>query len=216
MSVWVFVILLGLFSGTTPMQSNCPCKCELKTICEHAPATLSVPCPMMTGEDVSFSLLKDEHVIYNYKCNSTGDILECESNPSSGVMLQEVNESISFILTGEAASNDGLYRCEGMVTFPPPFRKDTSAVRILVHVEGRRCRDSSVETHLSNELLWSLIAVLGILCVYSIIISIVVCINKASTSQANFHNDYINTKPRDTREHRRQRASRNHLRPQSP
>ncbi|XP_054629528.1 T-cell-specific surface glycoprotein CD28 isoform X2 [Dunckerocampus dactyliophorus] len=194
MSVWVFVIFLGCrFSLTTPMQSNCPCKCELKAVCPHAPATLTVPCPEMAGEDVIFSLLKDEQVIYYRKCNSTGDTLDCESNPSAGVVLREANESVSFILSGETARNGGLYRCEGMVTFPPPFRKGTSAVRILVHVEGHQCQDSGVKTHLSNELLWILIAVLGILCVYSITITIIAGIKRASAWQVNFQNDYINT-----------------------
>ncbi|XP_061916715.1 T-cell-specific surface glycoprotein CD28 [Entelurus aequoreus] len=194
MSVWVFVIfLVSEIPPTTPAQSNCPCKYELKAVCSHGPATVFVPCPKITGEDVTFWLLKDEREICKRKCSYTKDVLECEPNPECSLALREANESVSFILTGDPARTSGLYMCEGMVTFPPPFKMETSAMRILVHVEGRQCQDSPAKTHLSNELLWILIAVLGILCVYSVTITTIAGVKWANARREHVHNVYSNT-----------------------
>ncbi|XP_061841109.1 uncharacterized protein [Nerophis lumbriciformis] len=191
MSVWVFVIfLVSEIPPTTPTESNCPCKYELKAV------TVSVPCPKMTGEDVTFRLLKDEREICKRKCSYAKDILECEPNPKCSLALRESNESVSFILTGDPARTSGLYRCEGMVTFPPPFKMETSAMRILVHVEGRQCQDSHAKTHLSNELLWILIAVLGILCIYSVTITTIAGVKWANARREHVQTIYSNTKPK--------------------
>lgn len=111
---------------------------ELQAVCKHDPATIYVPCPTLVGEDLTFALRSDEKVIHTQKCNYNKMTVDCEPNPTADLMLREVNTSVSFVLTGEMAKNGGLYRCEGTVTFPPPLKTETSAVGILVHVEGKQ------------------------------------------------------------------------------
>ncbi|XP_061548181.1 T-cell-specific surface glycoprotein CD28 [Phycodurus eques] len=208
MRAWVIVILLGYrFSPAGTTQRQCPCQYELHAVCAHDPATVSVPCPKMAGEDLTFALLKDEQVIYNQKCNYTNNALDCESNTSADLVLREANTSVSFVLTGETARKGGLYRCEGMVTFPPPFKTQMSAVRILVHVEGHHCSTGKTKVGNGDLMIW--IPVLGILCIYSIIITIIAVVNWITDRQAEFQNDYVNTKPSVTSQRRREGAFRN-------
>ncbi|XP_077371347.1 uncharacterized protein LOC144014909 isoform X2 [Festucalex cinctus] len=139
MSSWLILILLGYrFSLASPTQSKCACKYKLQAVCTRDPATVSVPCPTMAGEELTFTLRKDEREIHIQKCNNTANTLDCESSANADLVLREVNTSVSFVLTGELAKNGGLYSCEGMVRFPPPFKTEMSAVRILVHVEGKQ------------------------------------------------------------------------------
>ncbi|XP_077407833.1 T-cell-specific surface glycoprotein CD28 homolog [Vanacampus margaritifer] len=207
MSSWIILIFSGYrFSLASPTQ-KCACKYELQAVCWHDPATVSVPCPTMAGEELTFTLLKDEQGIHIQMCNYTNNTLDCESSSNADLVLREANASFRFVLTGEMAKNGGLYTCEGMVRFPPPFKTEMSAVRILVHVEGRKC--SSGETKVGNGHLWICIPVLGILCIYSIIVTIIAVINRANVRQSNSQNEYINTKPRVTSQRRRERAFRN-------
>ncbi|XP_051914892.1 uncharacterized protein si:dkey-1h24.6 [Hippocampus zosterae] len=208
MTAWVIRIILGsMIAMANPIQGMCPCKYELQAVCKHNPATIYVPCPMLVGEDLTFALRKDEKVIHTQKCNSNKMTVDCEPNPCAELMLREVNTSVSFVLTGEMAKNGGLYRCEGTVTFPPPLKTEMSAVGILVHVEGHKC--SSGKTKEGNGYLWIWITVLGVLCVYSIIITIIAVVNRVKVRQEQFQNDYINTKPRGTSQRERERGFRN-------
>ncbi|XP_077371346.1 uncharacterized protein LOC144014909 isoform X1 [Festucalex cinctus] len=207
MSSWLILILLGYrFSLASPTQSKCACKYKLQAVCTRDPATVSVPCPTMAGEELTFTLRKDEREIHIQKCNNTANTLDCESSANADLVLREVNTSVSFVLTGELAKNGGLYSCEGMVRFPPPFKTEMSAVRILVHVEGRKC--SSGETKVGNGHLWIWIPVLGVLCIYSIVVTIIAVVNWANVRQSNSQNDYMNTKPRVTSQRRRERTFR--------
>lgn len=98
----------------------------------------------MTGEDLGFTLFKDEKVIHNHTCSITNTSI-CESNTSMGDIPRfrfrfrtgQRNESFAFILTGVTAENYGIYRCEGKSTYPPPYTHNTFAKRIMVLVVGK-------------------------------------------------------------------------------
>ncbi|XP_061660028.1 uncharacterized protein si:dkey-1h24.6 isoform X2 [Syngnathoides biaculeatus] len=205
MRTWVIVIMLGFFQPTTTKR-QCACKYELQPECTHDPVT--VPCPKMAGEEVRFNLLKDEQVIYNQACYYKNNLLNCESNTSADLGLHEAKASVSFVLTGKAATKGGLYRCEGIVTFPPPLLKQRSDVSILVHVASHHCSTGETKVGHGELMIW--IPVLGILCIYSIIITVIALVNWATGRKADFQNDYINTKPRVTSQRRRVRVNTRH------
>lgn len=101
---------------------------------------MSVPCPESPGNEVTFTLFKDQEMIYN-RTRSHEDNATNSRPPYSrvGIVLHvnTENESAHFWLTGVNASSLGVYRCEGIVTFPPPLLKKTSDLRVLVLVKGK-------------------------------------------------------------------------------
>lgn len=103
---------------------------------------MSVPCPWSRAEQLKFNLLQDGRIIYkHHTCSNGGNAPDCEpNNTRMGVEVQEntENKSVSFLLTGVNASSHGIYRCEGIVMFPPPLVSVPSDLGILVLIRGKK------------------------------------------------------------------------------
>lgn len=110
---------------------------QQEAVCLSAGAPVSVPCPPLTGEDVIFNLLQDQHLIHNCTCHDS-EVSQCQTQiqMDTGVELKQLNGSFSFSLSGDAAGRRGLYSCEGQVTFPPPYKKVQSSLKVLVLGQG--------------------------------------------------------------------------------
>ena len=100
---------------------------------------------MTGGEDLRFSLFKNEKAIHNHTCSNPKNTSYCKSNTSMvdidrfrfRFRTAQLNESSAFILTGVTAENYGIYRCEGISTYPPPYTQKPSPKRILVLADGK-------------------------------------------------------------------------------
>ncbi|XP_062270680.1 uncharacterized protein si:dkey-1h24.6 [Scomber scombrus] len=209
---WMFVILLGCrLLHASQSQSTSICKHKLKTVCIPDKHNVSIPCPDMTGEDFGYTLFKDEKVIHNHTCSLGKNALNCKLNTSMGVLLER-NNSSAFILTGVTAENYGIYRCEGMVTYPPPYINDASALRILVLVQGYQCKVKPAPCeikHVVHRLHWIWISVVVVTCIYSIVVTIIAVLNYIKLRHSDSQSDYMNTKPRAPKDRKRKRGLEN-------
>lgn len=163
---------------------------------------------------MTFSLFKEEEVIYNHTCIRGKNATNCEPPYTRvGVELREdtENKSASFKLTGVNAISYGIYRCVAIVNFPPPLRKVPSALRILVRVEGHQCKitdkgspkDPITDGDQKDGSLWIWIPVLVVLGIYSLIVTIISCVN---WSRLDSQSDYMNTKPKAPRDRKKKRG----------
>nr|ARP51378.1 CD28 [Oplegnathus fasciatus] len=197
---WVFMILMGYrLSHATPSQSAC--EVQLQTVHVPVGGHVSVPCPELPGKEVTFNLFKDQEMIYNWTRSHEKNATNYEPpHARVGVVLREKadNKSVHFRLTEVNASSLGVYRCEGMVTYPPPYLKKTSDLRILVLVEGLQCTDNdnchlTTERVHNNTFLW--LTAVVVLSIYSLIATTIALVYWMKLRNADFQNDYINTKP---------------------
>ncbi|XP_070786799.1 T-cell-specific surface glycoprotein CD28 [Enoplosus armatus] len=214
---WMFMILMGyrLFHAAQS-QSSCTCNDQLETVCIPAGHNVTVPCPKLIGEDVTFNLLKDQEVIYNY---TSGDEKNSPNYKPAytrvGMELHEnkENNTVSFMLTGVNVSRHGIYRCEGIVMFPPPFIKVQSASRILVLVEGHQCKDNkncvNPKTDENQNSIFRWIGMLVVLSIYCIIVTIFALVNWVNQRKTDSQSDYMNTKPRAPKDRKKKRGVQN-------
>ncbi|KAM6892893.1 uncharacterized protein PEZ65_022959 [Lycodopsis pacificus] len=212
---WVLMMLLscGLSHAT---KSQDVCKDKMKILCVSAGHNVSVPCPTLTGQHVTFDLYKDDKVIDNHTW--IGDKQAPNWKPRytrAGVELREHsentdNESFSFTLTVANASSYGIYRCEGSVMFPPPFR--ISTLWMLMLVEGHQCnvnnddRTPEPSRDRKDGFLWIWILGLVLLCIYSVIITIIASIIWVNWRRSDSQSDYINTKPKAHKDRKKNRG----------
>ncbi|XP_075950918.1 uncharacterized protein LOC142952825 [Anarhichas minor] len=208
---WVLMMLLSCrLSHATKFQDTF--KDQIKIVCVSAGDNVSVLCPKLTGQHVTFDLYKDDEMIYNHTCIRDKQAPNCKPRYTrAGVVLRENtdNESFSFTLTGVNANSYGLYGCEGTAMFPPPFRKST--LWILMLVEGHQCNFNNVSItpkpigDQKDGFLWIWILGLVLLCIYSVIITIIaitIWVNWRSDSQS----DYMNTKPKAHKDRKKNRG----------
>lgn len=87
---------------------------------------------------MTFTLFKDKEEISSLKCSHEKNGLNCTPTHIVFIPQNTQHESISFILTN---SSKGIYRCEGAVIFPPPYKPVPSEVSILTLVEGKYSED---------------------------------------------------------------------------
>ncbi|XP_044200925.1 cytotoxic T-lymphocyte protein 4 [Thunnus albacares] len=210
---WIFMILLGCrLSHASESKSSCPCDYKVKTVCVPAGDIVSIPCPDMNGEDMTFSLLKNNEVIYNQTCNFGKPTSNCKLNDSMGVALHEHNKSVRFNLTGVNDNSHGLYRCEVIVTYPPPYIKEGNVLWILVLVQGHQCNVSSPgkpEPLVVPGLHWIWICVSVVLIIYSTAVTIIAVVNYMKFKHSDSQNDYMNTKPRAPKDRKKKRGLEN-------
>lgn len=112
-------------------------------VCVPPGHNVAVPCPKPPGQEVKFTLLQDEEIIYNQTYDRRNALNYKPPYTRAGVELHENadNKSVSFMLTGVNASSRGIYRCESQVMYPPPLRTLSSVLRVLVLVEGKYSRE---------------------------------------------------------------------------
>ncbi|TDG96228.1 hypothetical protein EPR50_G00237660 [Perca flavescens] len=101
------------------------------------------------------------------------------------------------MLTGVNANSYGFYRCELIITYLPPLRTKQSTSRILVLVEGHQCQSPSGDQN--NGFLWIWILVLVLFGIYSLIVTIIASIIWVKWRRSDSQSDYMNTKPKATR-----------------
>ncbi|KAK9523870.1 hypothetical protein VZT92_017755 [Zoarces viviparus] len=209
---WVLVVVLscGLSHAT---KSQDVCKDRIKIVCVPAGHDVSVPCPKLTGKDVIFDLYKDDEVIYNHTCIRDKQAPNCKARYTrAGVELRENtdNESFSFTLTGVNANSYGIYGCEGSAMFPPPFR--TTTLWMLMLVEGHQCnfnnddRTPEPSRDRTDGFLWIWILGLVLLCIYSVIITIIASIIWVNWRRSDSQSDYMNTKPKAHKDRKKKRG----------
>uniref|UniRef100_A0A3Q3W1Z1 Uncharacterized protein n=1 Tax=Mola mola TaxID=94237 RepID=A0A3Q3W1Z1_MOLML len=193
---WMFMVLLGcrLLHASLSWRS---CTCN---------GNVSVPCPWSHAEQLKFNLLQDGRIIYMHRtCRNGGNAPDCEpNNTRMGVEVQEntENKSVSFLLTGVNASSHGIYRCEGIVMFPPPLVSVPSDLGILGHIyfflNFRTDGDKNCGFH------WIWIIVL--LSSYSIVATSGTVFFWVKLRRTDSQSDYMNTIPKPTRERRKKRV----------
>ncbi|XP_034407531.1 uncharacterized protein si:dkey-1h24.6 [Cyclopterus lumpus] len=204
---WMFLMLLSCrLSHAAKSQDSCACKDQIKIVCVPAGGDVPVPCPKLTGEDVIFNLFKDDEVIYNHTCIGDKQAPDCKPQYTrAGVKLLENTDS--FMLTRVNASSYGIYGCEGIRIFPPPFIKSTLWMQLLV--EGYQCnfhRDHRTPGDQQDGFLWIWILGLALLCTYSVIITIVAVIILVKWRTLDIQSDYMNTKPKAHKDCRKKRG----------
>ncbi len=117
---------------------------QLKTVSVNAGGSVVVPCPEMEGREFVFNLFKDQEMIYNCTRSDENNATSCKPPFTRVGVVQhekEENNSSHFSLSVVNASSLGIYRCDGMVMFPPPLLKKTSALEILVLVKGKYSKE---------------------------------------------------------------------------
>ncbi|XP_031707667.1 T-cell-specific surface glycoprotein CD28 [Anarrhichthys ocellatus] len=209
---WVLMMLLScrLFH-TTKFQDAC--KDQIQIVCVPAGDNVSVPCPKLTGQHVTFDLYQDDEVIYNQMYIRDKQAPTCKPRYTrAGVEVRENtdNESFSFTLTGVNANSYGIYRCEGTDMFPPPFRRST--LWMLMLVEGHQCNFNNVSItpkasgDQKDGFLWIWILGLVFLCIYSVIITIIASIIWVNWRRSDSQSDYMNTKPKAHKNRKKNRG----------
>lgn len=178
-----------------------------------------VPCPNLTKGVFRFNLLKNHEVIYSESCINDEGALNCTPEYSrAGVEVLNTkteNKSISFKLTELNSSSHGAYRCNGTVVFPPPRRPSVYAVGKLVLVEGHQCKinghhkDPQNVVEESRDFSWIWIVVLVSVIIYSVIITVCASFCWIKLKKTDSQSDYMNTKPRAPRGHRKNRGVQN-------
>ncbi|XP_078100215.1 uncharacterized protein LOC144513028 [Sander vitreus] len=198
---WMFMILLSCrLSHST--ESPGICKNQLNMDCVPVNGNVSVPCPEFEGEDVTFELHKDDKVIY-LTCNPDGNNRSLCKPPYTRVGIEhhqkKENKSVSFMLTGVNASSYGIYRCDRIITFPPPLTTVQSTLWILVLVEGHQCSNPKRGGDQNNGFLWIWILGLVLFGIYSLTVTIIATIIWVKWRRSDSQSDYMNTKPKETR-----------------
>ncbi|XP_074483716.1 T-cell-specific surface glycoprotein CD28 [Sebastes fasciatus] len=201
---WMFMILLSCrLSHAT--KAKCTCN-DLKIVCVAAGDDVLVPCPILTGEEVTYNLLKDDKVIYNHTTN-------CKPKHTVlGVELRDI-----FMLTGVNVSSYGNYSCKVSVMYPPPYLEACSSCT-QVQVEGHQCKLDKVDEKPETDeekpetvdqksgFLWLWILALVVLGVYGVIVTIIAAIIWVKWREADSQSDYMNTKPKASRDRKKKRG----------
>ncbi|XP_028256440.1 T-cell-specific surface glycoprotein CD28 [Parambassis ranga] len=208
---WMFVVLLGCSSSLlTRSESPCDCNGQGETLyfMVNASSSVTVPCRNMTKyEVITFNLFQDEVVIYNFNHNHNHS--KDEQSPSNThpqtlswknvtLVKNAQGEFLGFKLTGVTASSQGIYRCQGISRFPPPLIKNCSQ-RVVVIL-------SPSQVDQGYKLLWIWIVVVVLLTAYSLIITVFAVHSTVKLRRTECNNDYMNTKPRAPRGHKKNRG----------
>uniref|UniRef100_UPI003AB0F05C T-cell-specific surface glycoprotein CD28-like n=1 Tax=Centroberyx gerrardi TaxID=166262 RepID=UPI003AB0F05C len=171
-----------------------------------------VPCPNpKEAVDVTYKLLLGQELVasHDVQNNTTKSV---EKTVKEGVELHRDTEdkSVKFVLTGVTASSFGNYSCEATVTFPVPLRKELSTSFILVLLEGQRCKcNAECNETTCHHPLWIWIVAFAALSVYGVIVTVIACVNWLKLRKAESQSDYMNTKPRAPKGHRKKRGVNN-------
>ncbi|XP_042369155.1 uncharacterized protein LOC121962898 [Plectropomus leopardus] len=206
---WVFMILLSCMFSHANNSPSIICREKLKIARVPVGVNVPVPCPKLTTEDVTFNLLKDEEVFYNSTCIREKNAQNCTpSYTRMGVELQEnteYNNSVSFLLTRVNTSSYGIYRCDGIIIYPPPVRKVQNTM-ILVLVKGQQCPQPVIDGDQKDRFLWFWILGIVVLGVYSLIVTIIAGTVWVKWRRSDSQSDYMNTKPKAARDRRKKRG----------
>ncbi|KAK5847621.1 hypothetical protein PBY51_016734 [Eleginops maclovinus] len=200
---WMFIMLLS-------------CKLshaiQLNIISVHAGDNVPVPCPKLTEEDTIFSLLKNEEEIVTYK-SVHGDNSTLPTT-TAGVVIHEdrKKQSFHFTLMGVNASIVGVYKCEAKVIRPPPIMLRPSTVWVLVQVKENQCASKTEHCQGGADggqtygFPWILILSLVLISIYSVAITIIAVLFWVRWRGSEPQSDYMNTKPRTARDHRKKKG----------
>lgn len=208
---WILLVLLGFGSShAIKCLSTCACNDQVKIACAADGDRVSVPCPFSDVQEMHFTLFMGKEKIASYIFDNQNNSRQTKQllNVIKGVDLyvNATERSFNFVL----AARSGNYSCETKNTFPPPIRSMHNAAMILVLMQGHECNCSAdsdpfiqheVKTH--EPPLWIWILGFAAVSVYGVIVTIIACVNwlKLKTSESN--SDYMNTKPRAPKGHRK-------------
>ncbi|XP_059183713.1 T-cell-specific surface glycoprotein CD28 [Centropristis striata] len=221
---WMFMILLSCrLSRATDSHSICACKEQLKIVCVPPGHNVSVPCPKLIDKEVTLYLYKEEELFYDRTCTPDKNTANCKSQYTSEyVELHEntENKSVNFMLTRVNASSYGIYRCERVIVYPPPLLKEESTLRILLRVEGHQCKVSKTSPPTNKpaegepqnqDPLWVWVLGLALAVLYGVTVTIIAVIIRVKWSRSDSQSDYMNTKPKAGRDHKKKRGVQNPL-----
>lgn len=104
-------------------------------------SNVPVTCPTLTGMEMDFKLYKGPDIVTSIyiNVNNTLDNKHNNSPKSNFPFHLSVNfteNSANFILFSVTVNMTGLYTCEAMRNFPPPFLKVEQMPQTIVFVEG--------------------------------------------------------------------------------
>lgn len=118
------------------MTYSPPPPATVKTVCVPERDNVLVPCPDLTAEDIKYNVYRDNEVVYTYEYNH-------KNNESTSVRVgmepykNAKDIPVGFMLTRVNTSSLGIYRCEGIVKYPPPLLQLQSQQWILVLIAGK-------------------------------------------------------------------------------
>ncbi|XP_047432103.1 uncharacterized protein LOC125000611 isoform X2 [Mugil cephalus] len=204
-----------MFAGVVAAQSNFLCKEPLNFRSVPANGNLSVPCPNTTTTDFTegtFTLYRGLDVIYNvqHKCDS-GKCVKTHNLSDVTLDINERDEIVGFIVSGDKVRNLTSYKCIATKTYPPPLQH-LFAGGIVALKEGRSsaCNtdNSTQQPHQrtierAEIFLWMWITAVVLLSAYSLIVTILALVIWSKLKSADNQSDYMNTKPRPSRERRK-------------
>lgn len=202
----MFIMILMGCRSSHAAESTCVCNDEPRPVCVPPGADVDVPCPKVTADDVTFNLFVGDEMMNNHsrihgvECiSSTGRVL-CELHTNNE------NKSASFRLLKVNASSQGIYRCEGTIMYPPPL-KYVHSDKVLVQVQGYQCEKACTNITIVAEpqcgFHWMLVS--GVTSLYSVTVTIVAIILWVKLRKTDSQSDYMNTKPRATRDRKKNR-----------
>ncbi|KAM4602105.1 T-cell-specific surface glycoprotein CD28 [Polymixia lowei] len=212
---WIFMVLLSLCHASRS-QSTCS-NDKLRTECVPVNDSVSVPCPDLTAEEVSFYLLMGQKVIANRTCDYAKNVETIVNITKELAMhMNTDSRSVSFVISGVTAESSGFYSCKAERMYPPPFLAIHNASTVLVLVEGHQCKCSAADCGglvIDRTPVWIWILGFAGVITYSLTVSIFAVVawlrlKKAESSQS----DYMNTKPRAPKGHRKKKGVQNPVR----
>ncbi|XP_008299938.1 T-cell-specific surface glycoprotein CD28 homolog [Stegastes partitus] len=220
---WILIILLGCgLSRATESTCNCEDEPEIHYVSANGSISFTVPCPNVTGEDLTFVLRKGKEVIYNH--TFTGEEKSQNHKPLHGRLdvkpyRDKENKFVAFNVTEATAASHGIYSCRAIKVFPPPYITEI-AQRILIVDEEIHCprsekNNSQITTPEQQDLRetpsypWIWILVVAVLGTYSLAVTIFASVNWMKLKNTDSQSDYMNTKPRAHRGNKKKRGVQN-------
>ncbi|KAG7463973.1 hypothetical protein MATL_G00182360 [Megalops atlanticus] len=164
-------------------------------------ASGTVPCPYVSGDEMTFRLNRCGKIISTININKTNsNNMTC---PGVDFQMDWVNNSKAarFLLSQLKANSSALYNCEAEVLYPPPYRT-SHGQEVMISVEELRCPPQEPNVCPPDNAsmvisLWIWVAACSVLFIYSTVITAISgALWKKLRNKQYLQQDYINMKPR--------------------
>ncbi|XP_071380678.1 T-cell-specific surface glycoprotein CD28 [Centroberyx affinis] len=210
---WISLLLLGVGFSHSELLGTCSCPDQLNLIYIPVGGCVFLPCPNPeNADDVTFRLFLGQELIASHDVQNNTTKSAEKTVIKEGVELHRDTEdkSVKFVLTGVTTSSFGNYSCEATVTYPPPLRKELNASFILVLLEGQQYKcNAECNEPTCHPPLWIWIVLFAALSVYGVIVTVIACVSWLKLRRAESQSDYMNTKPRAPKGHRKKKGVHN-------
>ncbi|XP_037552674.1 T-cell-specific surface glycoprotein CD28 [Nematolebias whitei] len=211
---WMLMILLSCMSSCASLhrspRGNEGEQLQILYLNAHSRQPVFVPCPNVTGEDVTFQLFKNQNILCQLGTKNQNQCNQTQINAQP--CKNELNQVVGFNITGPAAARSkAIFRCEAKIMFPPPFLLLQSDQWVLILTEEDLCLSNKDESNGSDSeerksLFWIWITAVSLLGTYSLAITAVALVIWVRSKGAENQNDYMNTKPKAPRKRKKKKG----------